>query len=468
MPKNLSLNEIRSILDSGDFNKFIGAVEDAQLECKEVPYQIGQDHLKQEFAKDISGLANADGGMVLLGIKTKRHLTHFGDEIIKVNPFIQSLVDPNQYHDILRSWIYPSLQQVDIRWFPTAADKEKGIMAIHVPPQAATRRPFLITRTIDNRSKQSEIVFGYVERRRDNIPPTSVQELQSLIRDGLRFDSLDKKYNEIQETLQQLQQLLAGQSQKANITLQQNIQELLDDRRNEALVAADLQSEPIFILAATPIEEVNIPTLFQASDAEIVRLLKNPPELRPSGFDLTINETPKIVKGQLRRAVNPKYRILDLWRDGALIFATRGDEEFLSWGRHRGALRINPLVLAESTYLFAELNRQVSANAQPHPQSIEYRLELLNMTRDGMPCGLIPGPIGTFGWEFGTDIRNAPDSQVTITKRSTDLDPGIVAFDLISELYGWFGLEQDKIPYTERKNGRLVISPDLIRKAGGE
>ncbi|MCG3112053.1 MAG: ATP-binding protein [Candidatus Manganitrophus sp. SB1] len=463
MPKNLSLNEIRSLLDSGDFNKFIGTVEDAQLECKDAPYQIGQDHQKQEFAKDISGLANADGGFVLLGVKTERHPTHLGDEITTVNPFIQSLVNQDQYHKILQSWIYPPLQQVDIRWFPSGADKEKGVVAIHVPSQASTRRPFLITRTIDSRGKQIEIVFGYVERRRDNIPPTSVQELHSLIRDGLRFDSLDKKYNEIQETLQQL---MAGQSQKANITLQQNIQELLDDRRNEALIAVDLQTQPIFILAATPIEAVDIPTLFQASDAEIVRLLKNPPELRPSGFDLTIGETPKIVRGQLRRAVNPKYRILDLWRNGTLIFATRGDEEFLSWGRPRGALRINPLVLAESTYLFAELNRQVSANAQPHPQSIEYRLELLNMTRDGMPCGLIPGPIGTFGWEFGTDIRNAPDSQVTITKRSTDLDPGIVAFDLISELYGWFGLEQDKIPYTERKNGRLVISPDQIRRAG--
>lgn len=468
MPKNLSLNEIRSILDSGDFNKFIGAVEDAQLECKDAPYQIKHDHQKQEFAKDISGLANADGGIILLGIKTDRHPTHFGDEITTVNPFVQSLVDPNQYHDILQSWIYPPLQQVEIRWFPSADDKEKGIIAIHIPSQATTRRPFLITRTIDSRDKRIEVVFGYVERRRDNVPPTSVQELHSLIRDGLQFDSLNQKYDHIQETLQQL---LATQSYKTKVALQQDIQELLDDRRNGALIAANLQIGPTFLLEATPIEKVELSTLFQARDTDIVHLLANPPELRRGGFDLYIGESPKIVKGQLRRAINPEYKILELWRDATLIFAARGNGEFLCWGQHSiigGVLRINPLVLAESTFLFSELSRQILAQAKAQPRELEYRLELLNMTQDGIPCGLIPGPIDTFAWKFGTNIHRAPDSQVTITKRIADLDPGAVAFDLLSELYGWFGIEQDKIPYAEQKNGRLVISPDLIRKAGGE
>lgn len=301
-------------------------------------------------------------------------------------------MNQNRYHDILQSWIYPPLQQVHISWSPSAADKEKGIIAIYVPSQATTRRPFLITKTLDNRGKHIEVVFGYVERKQDKIPPMSVQELHSLIRDGLRFDSVDQKFSIIQETLQQL---LEERSQTKKITIEQDIKNLLDDRRNGALIAADLQTGPIFILSATPIQKVEIPTLFQARDADVVRLLENPPELRRGGFDLYVGESPKIIKGQLRRAINPKYRILELWRDATLIFAARGDGEFLCWGQHSiigGVLRINPLVLAESTFLFSELSRQILSQAKAQPRELEYRLELLNMTQDGIPCGLIPGP----------------------------------------------------------------------------
>ncbi len=467
MSKSLKLDELRSLLETGDFDKLIGAVECEWLECKLAPYQVKEDLQKQELAKDVSGLANADGGMILIGIRTERNPTHFGDEIKEVRAFPRTLVDLNQYHDILQSWVYPPLQQVDIRWLPSSVNNEKGIVAISIPNQMTAQRPFLVTKSIDETGKRVEVVFGYVERRRENATPISVQELHALIKNGLLFDSLNRQYNSIQEALQQL---LTEQSREKNFSLEQDIQELLRDRRNEALTEAKLLTGPIFVLAAIPVEEVEIPALFQSKSADLVRLLENPPELRSDGFDLNTGESPKIIKGQLRRTVSPEYKILDLWRDGTLIFAARGDEEFLCWGkrsRSRGPLRINPLVLSESTYLFAELSRQVFDRAQPNPREIEYRLELLNMTQDGAPCGLIPAALGTFAWEFGTDIRHAPDSHVTITGRATDLNPGAVAFDLIAELYAWFGIEQDQIPYTERLNGGLVISPDLIKKAGG-
>lgn len=267
-----------------------------------------------------------------------------------------------------------------------------------------------------------------------------------------------------------LQELIETQRAEGHVISLTNSDELLNSRISEALWEVNLMQNPSYILTATPTQIVEIPTLFERKDAEVVRLLENPPELRHSGFGLNTGAPAKIVQGKLRRAVSPGYKILDLWRDGTLIFASAGDPDFLCWGRkakHGEPLRINPLVLTESSYLFVELAKKVFEHAQPKPKEITYTLQLRNMSVNGTPCGLIPGRLETFDWKFGTNIYSAPDSSITITGKDSDPQPGVVSFKLVAELYTWFGLEYDKIPYIEKIDDHFVISPDLIRKAGG-
>ena len=466
--KKLSLEEIRAILESGIFDGLIGAVEDERIECKAAPYQLQHAHQKQELAKDVSAFANAEGGMILIGVRTERDPTHFGDEIREISCISQDLVNPQQYQDVLGTWIYPPIQQVDIRWFPSADNQETGILAILIPPQASARRPFLVTRIIDDRGKQAEVVFGYVERRRAAADPTSVQELHTLLRDGLRYDVLNEQYERIEEGLGQL---IAERTREARLSARPDLAEMLAGRVEQALTESGLHEGPAFILVAVPGQQVEIPPLFERRDAEVVRLLESPPELRHAGFDLTTGAPARMVGGQLRRAVVPEWKVLELWRDGTLIFAAAGDDDFLSRARRSiggGPLRINQLVLIEATYLFVELSRRVYEHCEPRPTEIEYRLELRSMTVAGGPCALIPGPVGTFAWKYGTDIRRAPAAGVsfTIRWRQPDIHPGDVAYLLVREVYGWFGIEYDQIPYTAQINGRTVISPEEIRRAG--
>ena len=75
MPKNLSLAEITTILQAGDFNQLIGGLEDEHLECKREPYKLQLDTEKMELAKDVSALLNADGGIILVGVRTEKDLS---------------------------------------------------------------------------------------------------------------------------------------------------------------------------------------------------------------------------------------------------------------------------------------------------------------------------------------------------------------------------------------------------------
>lgn len=462
MPKNLRQDEIKSILEIGNFDKLIGTIENEQLDFKKAPYQLDTDLEKLELVKDISSFANADGGVILLGVRTERDPKHFGDEAKEICPFLQTLVDPDKYHNILSSWIYPILHHIEIKWFPAPNNPERGIIAIFIPSQPTTKRPFLITKSLGDNNKKIEIVFGYAERRRANATPTSVQEIHTLMRDGINYGSLNQKIENIQETIQ----YFITEQSHLNGSVSQ-----LDFRISIALGEAGLAQSPAIILVAAPIQPVKMPTLFLKRDADIVRLLEQPPELRSNGFDLNTGESPRIVKGQFRRACSPGYKVLELWRDGTLIFAAAGGSDFLCWGKHNmpgGPLRINPLALIESTYLFADLSRHVFEQASPNPQEIEYRLGLINMTIGDTPCLLIPGPIDSFDWTFGGNIQRAPDSHktFTVTEDYNSLEPGDVAFDLVAELYAWFGIEQDQIPYIGKKDRRFVVSPDLIQKAG--
>lgn len=392
----------------------------------------------------------------------------------EVDPFPQALVDPNQWYDVLSGWIYPPLQHVDIRWFPSVDDPERGIVAIDVPDQPSARRPFLVIRIIDEQGKRVEVVFGYVERRRAHAVPMSVQELHALVRDGLQADVFRQQYESLNQQLKRLQgileTLLAERTREAQQRLRPKASELLMERIERALEEGGFRHKPLFILAAGPIEPVEIPTLFASRQADIVRWLEHPSALRRYGFDLDTGTAARIVRGQLWRAVTPGVKSLELWQDGTLIFVAEGDTNFLAWGSYargqdRIPLRINPLALIEVTYLFVELSRQVLAQARPHPRAVEYRLELRNMTVDGTPAGLIPGQVGTFATTFGTDIRRAPDADGRFAVRweGAEIDAGAVAFLLVSRVYEWFGIEHDKTPYTAQRDGHLVINPDRIR-----
>lgn len=191
-----------------------------------------------------------------------------------------------------------------------------------------------------------------------------------------------------------------------------------------------------------------------------------------NGFDLNTNSSAKIVKGQLRQAISPAGRkILQLWRDGTLVFAVAGDRDFLCWGNYgpnNSTLRINPLVLAESTYLFSKLSVEVLKYETPKPYEIEYSIGFRNMPIDDPSSGLVPFPLGTIGWHFSENIISPSESntELIIPIREDDINPGIVAYNLVREFYLWFGVEADLIPYKEKIDDHWEISSTLVKKGG--
>ena len=125
-------------------------------------------------------------------------------------------------------------------------------------------------------------------------------------------------------------------------------EDLVAQRLEAAIELAQLTEHSVFALAVKPWPDARFKTLFAGSDAALVRNFNNPPKLRKAGFSLEHDGNSRIVAGELRRAVIQGWKVLELWRDGSLIYAVDATVQPF-WGSPRpdGYLRLNPLALAE-------------------------------------------------------------------------------------------------------------------------
>ena len=109
--------EILALLREKRFLELIGQFESSSLECKSKPYDFSRDSSKAELAKDVSGFANAGGGLLLLGYKAETKEHYAEDEVVDFRPIPVAKVDIGQIRSILHAWLYPSSSSAEVHLF---------------------------------------------------------------------------------------------------------------------------------------------------------------------------------------------------------------------------------------------------------------------------------------------------------------------------------------------------------------
>lgn len=449
----LDADSIREILSERSFDRFKGAIESDILECKSTPYRLDEVSQKQELAKDVSGMANAGGGFIVIGLKTEANPTRAEEQIVDLRPFEEMLLNTQQYEDVLKRWTHPSLDGVRVEWIPTQSDSSKGIGVITVDAQRLERRPVLVTRTIDESGKSVEIVFGFFERRRTSVDHTSVARLHSLLQAGLQSEETRARLDTMQHLLEELIfRSKSGTTKPSNPVTERD----LLARISKAFEAADLSNRPSYALAARPTEATDIPGLFRSSREPVVQWLETPPQLRENGFHLNADGQARMVDANRRRVLVHEGGLLELWRDGTLLCVARGDEQYLCWPPPTGGprsqfLAINAIALIESAYLFLVLARKIYETSVPQPEHVEFTVVLSNMTRQTPSRMKVPshGSLVVVGNE-------APDSHnlFAVTANLKNEPPEKIAFNIAAKIFEWYGLEHDRVPFQ--------VKPDVI------
>lgn len=460
--------EVVDKLAAKAFDSLIGVAESGWLDAKQSPYVLDTQKQKLELAKDITALANAAGGVIVIGFDTERHPTTAAEQINKVCPFPLALMDSDRCGKILHKLIHPPLE-IRILLFENLAVDGYGVAAIVVPQGAEA--PYLVANMLDEQDQNIGAYFGYFQRKHDTIPSPNIALIQQQLSAGQQWTSIEQRLAAIEAIMASWGK--AGPPVKSVSQINQD----RDNRLKSARIAVQRDGDPLVYFMASAEGECDFPALFKSRMERVVRLIEKPPQLREHGFEIWAGDTAEIREGRFRRNVLVGQRLIELWKDGLFIFIGPGDEDFLAW-RMQGSdkpILVNNFALAESILMFCWLMKFIFDEAEPKPGSLRLVVGFDNLTRPSGSARLSDVPEGKMRFGGQAKSASAQSFEVSEVADLTHYDTEHVAYLLMADIYNWFGFDANHVPYVDpsgpkpKLKGSFIIGsplPDTVATPG--
>jgi hypothetical protein len=234
-------------------------------------------------------------------------------------------------------------------------------------------------------------------------------------------------------------------------------------------------AEPRLILGAAPSNGgVRMPDDFYVDGNVFSELLRNPPSVRPSGWNLQTHDVPRIRRGEYWEVGNESRKLIRFYLDGSLVVAASAGQDFLGWRRAEKPNTLHALAAVEFIYEFAELYRRLLAEMLRlgvSLRSCRYKVSMTQLDKESEPLKLKLYPVGAYGWGLATDlgeyqINRAFHEELTAQNLTQDIyDSRYLAYKLIRILFLQFNLTSDKIPYTKKDDrDARYVDIDKIRE----
>lgn len=214
---------------------------------------------------------------------------------------------------------------------------------------------------------------------------------------------------------------------------------------------------PLIVMGVEPVNKITIENFFNEENNILYDLLRNPPYLRYSGWNLLTLDWPKIKDGKCWEVKNGDRKTVRIYRDGSLVAIAYADDSFLGWGsNHEDFLKfpqLNSLAVIEYIYEFVELYKKMLEHI-PQIKQISFKVGIKNADKwEGKKLYLKPKEV-TDLW-YKADFDNDSTTPLTTdfyeeVRVNVDYDSKYVAYRLVSEFFVHFGIPPDKIPYTKK------------------
>lgn len=217
---------------------------------------------------------------------------------------------------------------------------------------------------------------------------------------------------------------------------------------------------PLIVLGVEPREKVTIESFFSEDNNPLRDLLKDPPYLRYSGWNLLTLDWPKIKDGKCWEVKNGDRKTVRLYKDGSLIAIGYADDSFLGWGQDHNKFveypQLNSLAVVEYIYEFVELYKKMLTH-MPKVKKVRFKVGIKNAGLwEGKKLYLRPKEVHDLFYSFDFDdttmtaVANDFYENIDIDVSEAIYDSKCVAYRLVSEFFIHFGISPDKIPYTKK------------------
>jgi hypothetical protein len=111
--------------------ELVGQPEDSHLDCKEWPSK--DDDAQRILAKAICGMTNADGGVLILGMKAESRPKDEPDVITGIAPIPNTSRVASRVLGLISNLVEPGVVGVEVREIPESSSGLSGCVVIYVP-----------------------------------------------------------------------------------------------------------------------------------------------------------------------------------------------------------------------------------------------------------------------------------------------------------------------------------------------
>lgn len=391
---------------------------------------------KREICKDVTAMANAEGGYILIGIR-------------EANKVAQDFFTVDNAANVAQRIIGVCLQNIDpripslevepysLRW----GNRNIDLVVIHIPPSEMRPHSF-IWKNSTNFVKRygdvtrefpiSELIQDLLVRYQPPIISQIESQLSSILRDTRRErrDSISSQDNALDE------------DEDSELT------HLMNLRFHETI-----SDEPYYRIFALP-KELNSDAISTQAE-HILQIMYDPPNRRYANFGVTgILEREVSFSHEGMQGPNITGGEIILLKNGFLEVRCPLATSNFQWRREESGIStpwLYPYVVCEFPVTFLQLVKAVYEASGIH-SSVFVQQDYHNLTGFMLPSGN-PANIAFAAFQ---DERNVyRHSHPIVSKRTVESNfvPDHVAYTLVKEVYEYFGLETQWIPaFDERGN----------------
>ena len=232
-------------------------------------------------------------------------------------------------------------------------------------------------------------------------------------------------------------------------------------------------SRPVFVYSMTA-RSTAFKNFFEPGDLK--KIIENPGQLRPSGFDLITRDQARIIKGQYFEVSSAERKRIRVYKDGSVFVRVFGDEDFLSWGQNTDNFnkspRLNTIALVEFTLNFCRFCGQLIPLLDPKPQQVNLKVDIRNAFVGNRKLLLIPYEVSHYFFTTTDGRKEAPEESmartIPVDADALRLTPAYAAYKLLRQIFFWFGITDEQIPYSSQApTGQRFIDQTLIINSRG-
>lgn len=228
--KNFNSTEIKELLESGDFDGFIGSIENDLFEAKpsSVFIEVEGNLINFKLSKYVASFANGEGGYVLCGLKTDRLAGTPQDVVVELDlQAAEKFLKPIEIIARSNKCVYPNVS-LQICWYPYKNDSNLGLFTIYVPKQDEGKKYFYI-KTQESKKE----LFGVPTRRDGHTYWSTVSELYA--RTKLRPNTMQEAFDVIVSQLEGVKMLIKDTSNNGQRILDDQLTKKMEKLESEML-----------------------------------------------------------------------------------------------------------------------------------------------------------------------------------------------------------------------------------------